>query len=94
MLKSLHRQSVRHAPLSWSPHVPDFIYSFQLDSLSHLADMKIIGTLSLGIGMATDVVIAASLSFFLWNLRTGHRKCVSSTSYTSRSVKSDRVMQR
>ncbi|KAL1950560.1 hypothetical protein VTO73DRAFT_5684 [Trametes versicolor] len=50
------------------------VKAFQLDSLSHLADMKIIGTLSLGIGMATDVVIAASLSFFLWNLRTGHRK--------------------
>lgn len=56
--------------------------------------MKIIGTLSLGIGMATDVVIAASLSFFLWNLRTGHRKCASLTLYTSRSADFDRLLQR
>lgn len=75
-----------------NPHISDFTYSFQLDSLSHLADMKIIGTLSLGIGMATDVVIAASLSFFLWNLRTGHRKCVPFISYTSRSADPDRLL--
>ncbi|KAH9891742.1 hypothetical protein C8Q73DRAFT_650522 [Cubamyces lactineus] len=47
---------------------------FRLSSLSKIADMKVVGSLSLGLGMATDVVIAAALCFFLRNLRTGHRK--------------------
>ncbi|KAH9851829.1 hypothetical protein C2E23DRAFT_732426 [Lenzites betulinus] len=50
------------------------VKGFQLDSLAHIAQMKIVGTLSLGLGMATDVVIAAALCFFLRNLRTGHRQ--------------------
>ncbi|KAI0632215.1 hypothetical protein C8Q77DRAFT_909353 [Trametes polyzona] len=50
------------------------VKAFQLDSLANIADMKVVGTLSLGLGMATDVVIAAALCFFLRNLRTGHRK--------------------
>ncbi|KAI0657330.1 hypothetical protein C8Q70DRAFT_919562 [Cubamyces menziesii] len=48
--------------------------SFRLTSLSKIADMKVVGSLSLGLGMATDAVIAAALCFFLRNLRTGHRK--------------------
>ncbi|KAI0335801.1 hypothetical protein GY45DRAFT_703731 [Cubamyces sp. BRFM 1775] len=50
------------------------VKAFQLTSLANIADMKAVGSLSLGIGMATDVVIAAALCFFLRNLRTGHRK--------------------
>ncbi|KAL7279869.1 hypothetical protein ACG7TL_006278 [Trametes sanguinea] len=50
------------------------VKGFQLTSLAKIADMKVIGSLSLGLGMATDVVIAAALCFFLRGLRTGHRK--------------------
>ncbi|KAI0826901.1 hypothetical protein BC628DRAFT_1418951 [Trametes gibbosa] len=50
------------------------VKGFQLESLALLADVKTIGTLSLGLGMATDVVIAAALCYFLRNLRTGHRQ--------------------
>ncbi|KAI0667616.1 hypothetical protein C8Q78DRAFT_981628 [Trametes maxima] len=48
--------------------------SFRLTSLANIGSMKVIGSLSLGLGMATDVVIAVSLCFFLRNLRTGHRQ--------------------
>ncbi|CDO74441.1 hypothetical protein BN946_scf184972.g8 [Trametes cinnabarina] len=50
------------------------VKAFQLTSLAKIADMKVVGSLSLGLGMATDVVIAAALCFFLRGLRTGHRK--------------------
>ncbi|KAI0754875.1 hypothetical protein C8Q80DRAFT_1266413 [Daedaleopsis nitida] len=48
--------------------------AFQLKSLADIGSMKHIGSLSLALGMATDVVIAAALCYFLWSLRTGHRK--------------------
>ena len=54
-----------------------YISSFLLESLRDIGNVKLIGTLSLGLGMATDVVIAASLCYFLGGLRTGHRKWVS-----------------
>ncbi|KAI0769987.1 hypothetical protein C8Q74DRAFT_1369224 [Fomes fomentarius] len=47
---------------------------FKLDSLANIASMKHIGMLSLGLGMATDVIIAFALCFFLRGLRTGHHK--------------------
>ncbi|PIL22636.1 hypothetical protein GSI_15327 [Ganoderma sinense ZZ0214-1] len=50
------------------------IRGFRLKSLQDLGTMKPVGMLSLGIGVATDVVIAFSLCFFLRNLRTGHRQ--------------------
>ncbi|TFK93089.1 hypothetical protein K466DRAFT_161092 [Polyporus arcularius HHB13444] len=48
--------------------------SFRLESLADIGSMKMIGTLSLALGMATDVVIAAALCYFLRDLRTGHSK--------------------
>ena len=48
--------------------------SFQLDSLANIGSEKQVGTLSLALGMATDVVIAGALCWFLRGLRTGHRK--------------------
>ncbi len=51
--------------------------SFRLESLADIGSMKMIGTLSLALGMATDVVIAAALCYFLRDLRTGHSKSVS-----------------
>ena len=50
--------------------------SFHLDSLANIEDMKVIGTLSLALGMATDFVIALALCYFLRRLRTGYRKYV------------------
>ncbi|KAI0647960.1 hypothetical protein C8Q79DRAFT_1008335 [Trametes meyenii] len=50
------------------------VQGFRLTSLANIGSMKVIGSLSLGLGMATDVVIAVSLCFFLRNLRTGHRQ--------------------
>ena len=56
--------------------VPSRPISFQLDSLANIGNVKKIGMLSLGLGMATDFVIAAALCFFLRSLRTGHGKYV------------------
>ncbi|RPD77708.1 hypothetical protein L226DRAFT_568724 [Lentinus tigrinus ALCF2SS1-7] len=50
------------------------VKSFQLDSLANIGSEKNLGTLSLALGMATDVVIAAALCWFLRGLRTGHGK--------------------
>lgn len=50
------------------------VRGFRLRSLQDLSTMKPVGMLSLGIGVATDAVIAFSLCFFLRNLRTGHRQ--------------------
>ena len=35
---------------------------------------KVIGTVALGLGMATDVMTAAALCWFLRNLKTGYSK--------------------
>lgn len=53
---------------------PMLTSSFKLKSLADIASMKHIGILSLALGMATDVVIAFALCFFLRGLRTGHHK--------------------
>ncbi|EJF63324.1 hypothetical protein BD309DRAFT_949383 [Dichomitus squalens] len=50
------------------------VRGFRLKSLQDLGSMKTIGSLSLGLGVATDVVIAVSLCYFLRSLRTGHRQ--------------------
>ena len=60
-------------------------HSFRLKSLQDLGTMRTVGMLSLGIGVATDVVIAFSLCFFLRNLRTGHRQCVRAPSLYRRA---------
>ena len=65
------------------------VSSFNLDSLQDLGSMKTIGSLSLGLGVATDVVIAVSLCIFLRGLRTGHRQCVCSTSLLYRSKETE-----
>ena len=53
--------------------------------------MKTIGSLSLGLGVATDVVIAVSLCIFLRGLRTGHRQCVCSPIFSVGATKLTRV---
>lgn len=45
-----------------------------LSSLLQIDSLKIIGSLSLALGVATDVITAASLCWFLQGLRTGYSK--------------------
>ncbi|KAL4251233.1 hypothetical protein ABKN59_006316 [Abortiporus biennis] len=48
--------------------------AFQATSLTAVATLKLTGSLSLGLGVATDVITAAALCFFLRGLRTGYSK--------------------
>ncbi|OBZ73986.1 hypothetical protein A0H81_05980 [Grifola frondosa] len=50
------------------------VRAFQIRMLTQVADLKVIGSLSLGLGVATDVVTAASLCYFLRKLRTGYSR--------------------
>ncbi|KAJ3539040.1 hypothetical protein NM688_g6423 [Phlebia brevispora] len=46
----------------------------KLASLDEIDDLKVVGSLSLCLGVATDIVTAAALCFFLHNLKTGYSK--------------------
>ncbi|EMD40024.1 hypothetical protein CERSUDRAFT_81328 [Gelatoporia subvermispora B] len=48
------------------------VKAFQLPDLAHVDDLKLVGSLSLALGVATDIVTAAALCFFLRGLRTGY----------------------
>ncbi|OSX59764.1 hypothetical protein POSPLADRAFT_1059065 [Postia placenta MAD-698-R-SB12] len=48
--------------------------SFGIANLLHLAQVKVVGSISLALGVATDIVTAGALCFFLRNLRTGYSK--------------------
>ncbi|KAF7422465.1 hypothetical protein PC9H_010621 [Pleurotus ostreatus] len=48
------------------------IKAFQLGSLVNVYKLRILGIVSLSFGLATDVMIAASLCYFLRHYRTGH----------------------
>ncbi|KAH9936183.1 uncharacterized protein B0H18DRAFT_315389 [Fomitopsis serialis] len=48
--------------------------AFKVAKLTKLGDLKLVGTLSLGMGVATDVVTALTLCHYLRNLRTGFSK--------------------
>ncbi|TFK34807.1 hypothetical protein BDQ12DRAFT_656505 [Crucibulum laeve] len=50
------------------------VRSFELNRLSAASKLKVIASLSLGSGMITDIIIAASLCYFLQRLRTGFKK--------------------
>ena len=51
-------------------------HRLQLTSLLFVVQLKVTGSLSLSLGLATDVVTAAALCWFLRGLRTGYSKCV------------------
>ncbi|EJF64309.1 hypothetical protein DICSQDRAFT_101178 [Dichomitus squalens LYAD-421 SS1] len=54
-----------------------FVFTVRAASIPSLAEvgrLKFIGSIALGLGMATDVVTAAALCWFLRNLKTGYRK--------------------
>jgi len=48
------------------------VRAFQINKLAYADRLKLIASLSLGIGALTDIVIAAALAFFLRKLRTGY----------------------
>ncbi|RPD76685.1 hypothetical protein L226DRAFT_383286 [Lentinus tigrinus ALCF2SS1-7] len=48
--------------------------SIDIKSLAQVGELKTIGIIALGLGMATDVMTAASLCWFLRNLKTGFAK--------------------
>ena len=48
----------------------------RLASLLQIHELKVVGSLSLCLGVAADILTAAALCFFLRNLRTGYSKCV------------------
>jgi len=50
------------------------IQAFQLATVSSVVQLKRIGTISLAIGAATDVITALSLCYFLRKLRTGQKQ--------------------
>ncbi|KAJ7761805.1 hypothetical protein B0H16DRAFT_1530597 [Mycena metata] len=54
------------------------IQAFQLPSIPAVFRLKTLATISLGLGSFTDVVTAASLSFFLWRMRTNHKSAANS----------------
>ncbi|KAJ7699609.1 hypothetical protein B0H17DRAFT_1196228 [Mycena rosella] len=49
------------------------VKAFQLSSIPAVFNLKTLATISLGLGVFTDVVTAAALWFFLRRLRTGYR---------------------
>ncbi|CCM01171.1 uncharacterized protein FIBRA_03219 [Fibroporia radiculosa] len=48
--------------------------AFKIPNLLVLADIKVVGSISLALGVATDVVTAMALCYFLRKLRTGYSK--------------------
>ena len=46
----------------------------RLQSLLEIHQLKVVGSLSLCLGVATDIITAAALCYFLHNLRTGYTK--------------------
>lgn len=56
----------------------DFPHSFGLGSVFDAVRLKLIGSVSLGFGVLTDVLTAAALTYYLLQLRTGHHQYVTS----------------
>ncbi|KAK7013840.1 hypothetical protein R3P38DRAFT_2720568 [Favolaschia claudopus] len=52
--------------------------AFQLNSIPQVFHLKMLGTISLALGVLTDVVTAGSLCFFLWRMRTGQGSAANS----------------
>ncbi|KZT11962.1 uncharacterized protein LAESUDRAFT_160431 [Laetiporus sulphureus 93-53] len=50
------------------------VKGFQIANLLVLSKLKVIGSISLGLGVATDMVTAVALCYFLRTLRTGYSR--------------------
>ncbi|KAJ3793839.1 hypothetical protein GGU11DRAFT_759634 [Lentinula aff. detonsa] len=50
------------------------IKSFMLPDVFSVVKLRVLGTISLGVGVLTDIITASSLCYFLNKLRTGYRQ--------------------
>ncbi|KAI8985612.1 hypothetical protein BD414DRAFT_441292 [Trametes punicea] len=50
------------------------VKAFHIPSIASVGQLKFVGSLALGLGMATDVVTAAALCYFLRGLKTGYHR--------------------
>ncbi|KAI0642393.1 hypothetical protein C8Q79DRAFT_1013672 [Trametes meyenii] len=50
------------------------VKAFHIQSLAQVGSLKLVGSLALGLGMATDVITAAALCYFLRGLKTGYNR--------------------
>ncbi|EIW58318.1 uncharacterized protein TRAVEDRAFT_28976 [Trametes versicolor FP-101664 SS1] len=50
------------------------VRAFHIPSIARVGDLKLVGSIAIGLGMATDVITAASLCFFLRGLKTGYQR--------------------
>ncbi|KAI0793825.1 hypothetical protein C8Q74DRAFT_535054 [Fomes fomentarius] len=50
------------------------VKALDIKSLAQVGRLKVIGTVALGLGMATDVITATALCWFLRHLKTGYSK--------------------
>ncbi|KAI9062679.1 hypothetical protein FKP32DRAFT_1612437 [Trametes sanguinea] len=50
------------------------VKAFHISSLATVGQLKLAGSIALGLGMATDVITAASLCYFLRGLKTGYSR--------------------
>ncbi|KAJ7895323.1 hypothetical protein B0H13DRAFT_2524120 [Mycena leptocephala] len=58
------------------------VAAFQLSSIPAVFNLKTLATISLGLGLLTDVVTAAALSYFLWRMRTTQKNSAANTLIT------------
>ncbi|KAI0675990.1 hypothetical protein C8Q78DRAFT_988436 [Trametes maxima] len=56
------------------PNVRSGRVRFHIQSLAQVGSLKLVGSLALGLGMATDVITAAALCYFLRGLKTGYNR--------------------
>ncbi|KAK7448466.1 hypothetical protein VKT23_013728 [Stygiomarasmius scandens] len=49
------------------------VQAFHLPTVPAVANLRVMGTIALGLGAATDILTALSLCYFLSKLRTGHK---------------------
>ncbi|OSD05309.1 hypothetical protein PYCCODRAFT_1223990 [Trametes coccinea BRFM310] len=50
------------------------VKAFHIPSLATVGSLKLVGSIALGLGMATDVITAAALCYFLRGLKTGYHR--------------------
>ncbi|KAL0580459.1 hypothetical protein V5O48_001529 [Marasmius crinis-equi] len=50
------------------------VKAFQLSSVFEVVHLRVLGTVALGVGVLTDIVIAMALCYYLNRLRTGYRQ--------------------
>ncbi|KAI0326968.1 hypothetical protein GY45DRAFT_1373519 [Cubamyces sp. BRFM 1775] len=50
------------------------VRAFQIPSIARVGELKLVGSIALGLGMATDVITAAALCYFLRGLKTGYQR--------------------